>query len=51
MAAVRRAQRGPCEPKARETLPYITEMGQVLGDALESLHVYVFGPLTLAGES
>ena len=42
---------GPVDPKSSETMPYIMEMAEVLGNPLRSLPVYVFSPLTLGGES
>jgi len=39
------------DPKALETLPYIIDMSDVLGEPLKYLPVYVFSPLTLVGES
>lgn len=39
------------DPKSTETLPYIMEMGEVLGNPLRSLPIYVFSPLTLGSES
>lgn len=39
------------DPKALETLPYIMEMAEVLGDPLKALPIYVFSPLTLGCES
>lgn len=39
------------DPKSLETLPYIMEMAEVLGNPLRSLPVYVFSPLTLGSES
>jgi trimethylamine:corrinoid methyltransferase-like protein len=32
-------------------MPYIMEMGEVLGNPLKALPIYVFSPLTLGGES
>ena len=46
-----RNRRGPVDPKSLETLPYIMEMAEVLGNPLRSLPVYVFTPLTLCSES
>ena len=43
--------RGSVDPKSLETLPYIMEMAEVLGNPLRSLPVYVFTPLTLCSES
>jgi trimethylamine--corrinoid protein Co-methyltransferase len=39
------------DPKALETLPYIIEMAEVLGDPLKALPIYIFSPLTLGSES
>ncbi len=39
------------DPKALETLPYIIDMADVLGEPLKSLPIYVFSPLTLGCES
>jgi len=39
------------DPKALETLPYIIEMSDVLGEPLRHLPVYIFSPLTLGSES
>ncbi|HGJ64850.1 TPA: hypothetical protein ENS27_05600 [bacterium] len=39
------------DPKALETLPYIMDMADVLGDPLKSLPIYIFSPLTLGCES
>jgi trimethylamine--corrinoid protein Co-methyltransferase len=41
----------PVDPKALASMPYIMEMAEVLGRPIRSLPVYVFSPLTLAGES
>ncbi len=41
----------PVDPKALASMPYIMEMAEVLGQPIRSLPVYVFSPLTLAGES
>ena len=50
-AVYSRNGRGRVDPKSSETLPYIMEMGEVLGNPLRSLPVYVFSPLSLGGES
>ncbi len=39
------------DAKSLATMPYIIEMGDVLGDPLRRLPVYVFSPLTLGSES
>jgi len=39
------------DPKALETLPYIIEMSDVLGEPLRHLPIYIFSPLTLGSES
>ncbi len=41
----------PVDAKALESLPYVMEMADVLGQPIQSLPVYVFSPLKLAGES
>ena len=39
------------DPKSSEAVPFIAEMGELLGDPLRSLPVYVFSPLRLGSES
>ena len=46
-----RGWRGPVDAKALESLPYVMEMSEALGQPLRGLPVYVFSPLKLAGES
>jgi trimethylamine:corrinoid methyltransferase-like protein len=46
-----RQGRQPPDPKAEATFPYVAEMAEVLGHPIRHLPVYVFSPLTLAGES
>jgi trimethylamine:corrinoid methyltransferase-like protein len=46
-----RQGRQPPDPKAEATFPYVAEMAEVLGQPIRHLPVYVFSPLTLAGES
>ncbi|MHB0857770.1 MAG: trimethylamine methyltransferase family protein [Anaerolineae bacterium] len=41
----------PVDPVAEESIPYVMEMGEVMGHPLRHLPVYVFSPLRLAGES
>lgn len=43
--------RRPVDPRTSAAVPYIAAMAEVLGESLTSLPVYVFSPLTLAGES
>lgn len=50
-ATYSRHGRRPVDPKSSESLPYIMEMAEVLGNPLRQLPVYVFTPLTLGGES
>jgi trimethylamine:corrinoid methyltransferase-like protein len=50
-ATYSRNGRSRVDPKSMETLPYIMEMSEVLGNPLRSLPVYVFTPLSLGGES
>ncbi len=50
-ATYSRNGRGRVDPKSMETIPYIMEMGEVLGNPLRSLPIYVFTPLSLGGES
>ena len=50
-ATYSRHGRRPVDSKSMETIPYIMEMGDVLGHPLRSLPIYVFSPLTLGGES
>jgi trimethylamine:corrinoid methyltransferase-like protein len=42
---------GPVDPKHRESLPYVMEMAEAMGQPIRHLPVYVFSPLRLAGES
>lgn len=39
------------DAKSAKTLKYMIEMGEVLGDPLRGLPIYVFSPLTLGSES
>lgn len=39
------------DAKSAKTLRYIIEMGEILGDPLKGLPIYVFSPLTLGSES
>jgi trimethylamine:corrinoid methyltransferase-like protein len=41
----------PVDPKSAESIPYVMEMGEALGNPLQRLPIYVFSPLTLGGES
>ena len=50
-AVYSRHGRGRVDAKSHEALPYIMEMGEVLGNPLQSLPIYVFSPLTLGSES
>ena len=50
-ATYSRQGRPPPDPKAEVTFPYVAEMAEVLGHPIRHLPVYVFSPLTLAGES
>jgi trimethylamine--corrinoid protein Co-methyltransferase len=43
--------RHPVDPKSMESMPYIMEMGEVMGHPIRHLPVYVFSPLKLVGES
>lgn len=42
---------GPVDAKHVESLPYIMEMAEAVGQQIRSLPVYVFSPLRLGGES
>jgi len=41
----------PVDPISAESIPYVFEMAEALGQPMRSLPVYVFSPLRLAGES
>ncbi len=42
---------GPVDAKHIESLPYIMEMAEVVGEPIRHLPIYVFSPLRLGGES
>jgi trimethylamine:corrinoid methyltransferase-like protein len=50
-ATYSRQGRRPVDAKSRESLPYVMDIAEALGHPLRSYPVYVFSPLTLAGES
>lgn len=50
-ATYSRHGRHPVDPKAEVSFRYVMEMAEVLGNPVRGLPVYVFSPLTLAGES
>ncbi len=41
----------PVDPISAESIPYVMEMAEALGHPMDSLPVYVFSPMRLAGES
>jgi len=50
-ATYSRHARRRVDSKSLVTMPYIMEMGEVLGNPLKALPIYIFSPLTLGGES
>ena len=46
-----RGGRGPVSPRSVESIPYVMEMGEVLGRPLRRLTVYAVSPLGLGGPS
>ena len=50
-AVYSRHGRHPVDPKTAESMPYIMEMGEVMGHPIGSLPIYIFSPLSLGGES
>lgn len=50
-AVYSRNGRHPVDPKSNESIPYIMEMGEVMGHPIRHLPIYVFSPLKLVSES